>query len=161
VQACVDTLTCGLVAALVAVWCPRAWSRSRRVHATLVALGLAAVCPFVAIYVTTILTETLATALGVLVLLLASLAVRRAGGADEFGGVLPSWIPSTRTLWVMAGFVGGAMTLVRPESGLYVAAVGLLLVVTSWRAAGRIGLNFRAWMRRVVAQGLALSIGFA
>jgi hypothetical protein len=161
VQACVDTLTCGLVAGLVIVWSPLAWSRDRRRRAALTALALAAVSPFVAIYVTTILTETLATALGVLVLLLGSLAVRRSGGPEQFDGALPSWLPSSRALWAAAGVTGGVMTLVRPESGLYVAAVGVLLVITSWRAAGRIGLDIRIWSRGVLAHGLALSLGFA
>lgn len=161
VQACLDTLSCGLVAALAFVWAPRSWSHARRERAALVALGLAAVCPFVAIYVTTILTETLATALGVLVLLLASTAVRRAGGAAEFGGVLPSWMPRSRTLWAAAGVAGGVMTLVRPESGLYVAAIGILLLFTSWRSVGRLGSAVREWGRRVLACGSALSLGFA
>ena len=161
VQACLDTVTCGLLAAMTMVWAPRSWSPQRRRRAALVALALAAACPFVAIYVTTILTETLATALGVLVLLLASLAVRRAGGAAEFDGVLPSWMPRSRTLWAAAGLAGGGMTLVRPESGLYVAAIGVLLLVTSWRWAGRVGLGIREWWRRVLVCGFALSLGFA
>jgi hypothetical protein len=160
VQACVDTLTCGLLGALAMVWAPRSWSHRRRVRAALVALALGAACPFVAIYVTTILTETLATSLGVLVLLLASLAVRRAGGAAEFGGVLPSGLPRSRTLWAATGLAGGVMTLVRPESGLFVAAVGILLLVTSWRWAGRVGLGIREWWRRVLVCGFALSLGF-
>jgi hypothetical protein len=161
VQACLDTCTCGLVAALVLVWAPGSWSQPRRMRAALVALGLAAACPFVAVYVTTILTETLATALGVLVLLIASLAVRRAGGAADFDGVLPSWLPSSRFLWAAAGLLGGIMTLVRPESGLYVAAVGVLLLATSWRRVGSNSLGLREWWWRVLICGFALSLGFA
>jgi dolichyl-phosphate-mannose-protein mannosyltransferase len=114
VQAFIDTGTCVLVALLALTWSPRAWSEERRQRAALAALALAAVCPFVSIYVTTILTETLASALGMGVLLCASIALRNGG---------PRW------LWGLTGVLGGAMSLVRPESGLYVAAVGVALMV--------------------------------
>lgn len=160
VQACLDTLTCGLVAALAAVWAPNGWSWTRRRRAALVALGLATICPFVPIYVTTLLTETLATALGVFVLLAASLAVR----ASRAGPALPAWMPSLGVLWASAGVAGGFMTLVRPESGLYVAAAGGLLVATRFGDCPQ-WHNFRAvgdspQFRLLLRQGLALSLGF-
>jgi hypothetical protein len=157
-DAVVDTLTCGLVAGLAAVWVPRRWSVQRRRRAATIALGLAAVCPFVAVYVTTILTETLATALGTFVLLAGSLAVRR---HDADGGLLPAWLPSATWLWAAAGLAGGAMTMVRPESGLYVGAVGVLLLATSWPSGARpIAEGLRRWWRAVLGGGLALSLGF-
>jgi len=115
VQALLDTGTCVLVALVALTWSPRAWDTDRRQRAALAALALAAVCPFVAIYVTTILTETLTCALGMGVLLCASIALRDGG---------------PRRLWALTGVLGGMMTMVRPESGLYVAAVGLALLAT-------------------------------
>jgi len=115
VQALLDTGTCLLVALVALTWSPRAWDTDRRQRAALAALALAAVCPFVAIYVTTILTETLTCALGMGVLLCASIALRDGG---------------PRRLWALTGVLGGMMTMVRPESGLYVAAVGLALLAT-------------------------------
>jgi 4-amino-4-deoxy-L-arabinose transferase-like glycosyltransferase len=112
VQALLDTGTCVLVALVTLTWSPRAWDADRRQRAALAALALAAVCPFVAIYVTTILTETLACTLGIGVLLCASIALRDGG---------------PRRLWALTGVLGGLMTMVRPESGLYMAAVGLAL----------------------------------
>src|SRR6185503_16672541 len=54
VQAVMDTTTCALIAWVVFEW---AVDEERRHRAALIALGLAAVCPFTAIYVATILTE--------------------------------------------------------------------------------------------------------
>ena len=114
VQALLDTGTCLLVALVALTWSPRAWDTDRRQRAALAALALAAVCPFVAIYVTTILTETLTCALGMGVLLCASIALRDGG---------------PQRLWALTGVLGGLMTMVRPESGLYMAAVGVGLVI--------------------------------
>ena len=52
------------------------WPRERRLGAALAALALAALCPFIAIYVATILTETLTTFLLVSLALVTSLALR-------------------------------------------------------------------------------------
>src|SRR6185369_12641240 len=54
VQAVIDTATCVLVALIAFQW---AVDEERKRRAALIALGLAAVCPFTAIYVATILTE--------------------------------------------------------------------------------------------------------
>jgi hypothetical protein len=152
VQALIDALTCvgaGLVAAL---WSPREWDDARRRRAGLWALGLAAVCSFVAIYVTTILTETLAMALGMAVLIAATCAFAAADAERvERGDSRPAL-----ALWALTGLAGGAMTLVRPESGLYVAAVGITLACTS-APVGR----WRDWARHTIRAGLALAVGFA
>src|SRR5581483_7543402 len=58
IQAVVDTMTCWLVAWLALAWTPAAWALEKRRRALLIALALAASCPFLAIYVATILTET-------------------------------------------------------------------------------------------------------
>ena len=147
IQAVIDTGTCVLIALVALTWSPRTWDVARRQRAALAALALAAVCPFVAIYVTTILTETLACALGMSVLLCASIALR-AGG--------PRW------LWGLTGVIGGVMTMVRPESGLYMAAVGVALVVwdrpENWHNSGATGV--RPQWGKVFWNGTALSVGF-
>jgi hypothetical protein len=158
VQALLDTGTCVLVALVALTWSPRAWDMERRQRAALAALALAAVCPFVAIYVTTILTETLACALGMGMLLCASIALRDGG---------------PRRLWALTGVLGGMMTMVRPESGLYVAAAGLALVIgdspqmrsvlgdsPQRPGSGDSPLSPRWQWRKLVWSGLALSAGF-
>lgn len=52
VQGVTDTLACGVVGLIAYIWEP---DRERKLIAGCFALGLAAVCPFTAIYVTTIL----------------------------------------------------------------------------------------------------------
>src|SRR5215510_11871461 len=52
-QAVIDTMTCILIALVAFVWA----IDERKYRAALIALALAAVCPFTAIYVATILTE--------------------------------------------------------------------------------------------------------
>src|SRR6267378_5422214 len=115
VQALIDTLTCGLVALLAHYWEPD--ERRKRVTA-IAAFALAAVCPFTAIYVGTILTETWASFFLIALCLLATLAFR----ARTFKQSL--W------RWAAAGFVGGLGVFFRPDSSLFVAALGLTLVIT-------------------------------
>ena len=76
VQVVVDTLTCWLIALLALAWAPREWGLAKRRRAMLIALALAASCPFSAVYVTTILTEAWATALVIVLALIATLALR-------------------------------------------------------------------------------------
>jgi hypothetical protein len=76
VQACLDTGTCCLVALLAGAWAPRAWSVAARRRITRLGLVLAAACPFPAIFVATILTETLAMFLGTLAVLLTTRALQ-------------------------------------------------------------------------------------
>ena len=91
------------------------------------------------------------------VLLCASVALRDGG---------PRW------LWALTGVLGGLMTMVRPESGLYVAAVGVALVigdspqmrivlgtVPSDQVAGTVPDRL-AGNGELVWSGLALSAGF-
>ena len=148
VQAMLDTLTCAMVGLIAYYWEPE---ERRKRAAAIAALALAAVCPFTTIYVATILTETWACFLAVALCWLATLAFR----AGSFRGSL--W------WWVAVGLVGGLGVFFRPDSGLFVAAVGLTLVITSffrppfWRGE-------QAWRRRllpVLAQGALLSAAFA
>ncbi len=121
VQALIDTGTCALVALLAFYWEPD--EKLKRATA-IAALALAVVCPFTTIYAATILTEVPTTFLVMAMLLAATLAFR----TENWKRAL-SW-------WLVAGLVGGLAVLFRPDSGLFVAAVGLTLVITSliWSA---------------------------
>src|SRR5579875_3846840 len=79
-QAGMDVLTCVLAAGIAAVLAPQA-SRSR---VALAALWLGAVCPFTANYTAVVLTETLATFLTALALLVLVEAVRDENGVNVF-----------------------------------------------------------------------------
>src|SRR4029078_7026758 len=105
VQAVLDTITCALSA-----WVVFEWSRKR--WATMIALALAAVCPFTAIYVATILTEVPTNFLAVALVLAVTLAFKATG--DTKRALL--W-------WILAGLIAGIAVLFRPDSGLFAAAV--------------------------------------
>ncbi|MFL6228119.1 MAG: phospholipid carrier-dependent glycosyltransferase [Pyrinomonadaceae bacterium] len=113
-QAFIDTASCALVALLAFLWQPVA---VRKWRAAACALALACACPFVVIYAATILTETLTTFLALALACAATLALK-----SRRVRVRLSW-------WALAGLCAGAATLVRPDSGLFAAGVGLTLVV--------------------------------
>jgi len=114
-QALIDTGTCILIALVAFVW-------SQRKHrAALIALALAAVCPFTAIYVATILTEVPTNFLAVAMALTATFAFKAAARKKAF-----AW-------WLVTGLIAGIAVLFRPDSGLFAAAIGLTLMLASWR----------------------------
>ena len=152
IQTVIDTLTCGLVGLIAYYWEP---DEERKRAASIAALALAAGCPFTAIYVATILTETWASLLAVGLCLLATLAFR----AKTFKRSL--W------LWTTTGMWGGLGVFFRPDSGLFVAAVGLTLVFTglvredsSSHTEGR-ATTWRQKLPRLLSQCAVLSIAFA
>jgi hypothetical protein len=161
-QAVLDTITCWLIALLAVAWAPAGWDDKKRRWLLLIALAMAVSCPFPAIYVTTILTETCTTLLATACALLATLAMRS-----------DSWKRSA-ALWIAAGVVGGAATLFRPDSGLFAAAVGVTLSLVGIRGViarrrghkltgsidGRDADRSRRTLARTFAHGVALTIGF-
>jgi hypothetical protein len=115
-EAILDTLSCGLVALLAYYWEPDSeW----RLTAAIAALALAAACPFSAIFVATILTETPTIFLSLALLLVTTGALTAATRRRAY------------LLWVIAGLVAGIAVTFRPDSGLFAAAVGLTMVLTT------------------------------
>lgn len=133
-QAAVDTLTCLLAAMLAALLAPR---ESRR-RVMLVALWLAALCPFTANFTSVVLTETLATFLTTLALLVLMEAIAVPGlvGASGMSAQRVSGI-SAGMRWLLAGIVVGFCTLVRPESPLILAAAAAALLAMWLRTQNR------------------------
>jgi len=116
VQAVIDTATCALIAWVVFEW---AVDEERRHRAALTALGLAAVCPFTAIYVATILTEVPTDFLAAAMVLAATFAFK----ATERKKAL-MW-------WIVTGLIAGVAVLFRPDSGLFAAAIGGTLILSA------------------------------
>jgi 4-amino-4-deoxy-L-arabinose transferase-like glycosyltransferase len=114
VQAVLDTITCALIA-----WVVFEWTRKHR--AALLALALAAVCPFTAIYVATILSEVPTNFLAVAMVLTATFAFKATVRKRAL-----VW-------WLVTGLIAGIAVLFRPDSGLFAAAIGLTLMISSWR----------------------------
>ena len=139
-QAFLDVLTC-LLAGGIAAWLAPRESRAR---VALAAVWLAALCPFVANYSAAVLTEVLATFLAtasLLILLFACGAENSAPPNSESG-----------RLFFLGAFVAGLGTLVRPETPLLLAAVGLVLFLRWWRP--------RDWPR-LIRTGLLMAAGLA
>ncbi|MEK6334364.1 MAG: glycosyltransferase family 39 protein [Acidobacteriota bacterium] len=124
VQALIDTATCALIALLAFYWQPD--ERKKRVTA-IAALALAAICPFTTIYSATILTEVPTNFLLMAMMLAATIAWRKSSmSADEGFKASLRW-------WIVTGVIGGVAVLFRPDSGLFVAAVGITLVISGLR----------------------------
>lgn len=160
VQAVLDTCTCWLIALLAVAWAPASWSREKRRRLALIALALAVLCPFPAIYVATILTETCTIFLATVCALSASLAMNAVSSAKSAG------------LWVLAGLSGGVATMFRPDGGLFVAAVGFTLAIIatyklirrrarSAALGGALGDQPRRVIGRSLVYGAMLAAGFA
>ena len=130
VQAVVDTLTCLLVALLALAWSPDHWPREKRRRAALMALALAVFCPFLSIYVATILTETNTALLATACALAATLGMKSGNVGKSV-----AW-------WMIAGLLGGAATMLRSECGLFVAVVGVTLALVGLQGA------FSLWRTR-------------
>ena len=131
VQAMIDTGTCALIALLAFYWQPN--EKKKRVTA-LAALTLATVCPFTTIYSATILTEVLTNFLLVALLLAATFALRGSSTTEDIEKI-ERGIKSSLVWWCVAGLIGGVAVMMRPDAGLFVAAVGLTLVITNiWSA---------------------------
>jgi len=113
-QAIIDTATCALVAVVAFLWVPR---EERKTTAAIAALSLAAICPFTAVYVSTILTEVITSFLAVLMCLLATLAFQARGRTRAL------------ILWACTGLVSGTAVFFRPDSGLFAAAIGTTIVI--------------------------------
>ena len=166
VQAVLDTITCWLIALLAL-----AWGLGNRTYGTyrtysslsrllLTTLALAVCCPFPAIYVATILTETCTTLLATACALAGTLAIKSENLKKSAG-----WL-------VLAGLSGGLATLFRPDSGLFVAAIGFTVVLVGlYRATIRrkterpisdvLSGSSRQILVRTILSGAILTIGFA
>ena len=118
VQAVLDTGTCALIAWVVFEW---AVEEERKHRAAMLALGLAAVCPFTAIYVATILTEVPTNFLAVAMVLAATFAFKATVRKRAI-----KW-------WIVTGVIAGLAVLFRPDSGLFAAAIGITLMLSSLR----------------------------
>jgi hypothetical protein len=126
VQAFVDLGTCVLVGLIAARLAPA----SRRRTAATAALWMAALCPFTASFTSAVLTETLAiffTALAMFVLVgaLSDASLDFSSDSAPDGKLF-----SIAGSFLLAGFIAGLGTLVRPETPLLLAAAGIAL---GWR----------------------------
>lgn len=150
-QAAVDTATCVLVAFLAALLAPR---ESRR-KVALIALWFAALCPFTANYTAVVLTETLATFLTTLALLVLAEAILGERASPVAAAI--SNQPQSMSLdmrWLLAGIVVGFGTLVRPEAPLILVAAGLVLLGTWLRPR-----HWKTGLPKLLRAGTLMALG--
>jgi 4-amino-4-deoxy-L-arabinose transferase-like glycosyltransferase len=141
-QAVIDTLTCVLIALVAFEW---AVDDERKHRAAVIAFALAAVCPFTAIYVATILTEVWASFLAVAMTLIATFAFKATVRKRAM-----AW-------WVVTGLIAGLAVLFRPDSGLFAAAIGGTLILST--LAGWRRLNLRR-IAEVLLCAVLFSVAF-
>jgi 4-amino-4-deoxy-L-arabinose transferase-like glycosyltransferase len=129
-QAVLDVITCFLTAALAATLAPA--GARRRVW--IIALWLAATCPFVANYSAVVLTEVLATFFTTAALYCFALGLRQEPG--QLGLHSENWHESPFAFALLGGFLTGVATLVRPEMPLLLGVALLMYALRGWRGLG-------------------------
>jgi len=132
VQGVIDTASCALVALIAFQWGLEA---KQRRTAAIAGLALAAACPFTAIYVAAILTETATVFLALAGCLCATLAFQ---AASRKRAIL---------LWSLTGLVAGLAVLFRPDSGLFAAAIGITLLAGPFMSAERAEEKRKPWSK--------------
>lgn len=149
-QAVFDTGTCALIALIAWNWVK---DEKRRRIAAWSAFALAALCPFTAIYVATILTETLTTFFMAAMTLAATYAFKA------------QTRKATIIWWVATGLLSGVCVLLRPDSGLFAAAIGLTLLIYTLfmrgnEAESAAQRKFKPRLARVILHGAIFSSAF-
>ena len=129
-QAVLDVFTCILTAALAAALAPA--SARRRVW--IIALWLAATCPFLANYSAVVLTEVVVTFLATAALVCFALGLRQE--SMQLGIRIGNQWNLPIGLGLLGAFLTGAATLVRPEMPLLVGVSVLVFGFRAWRAQG-------------------------
>ena len=131
VQCSVDLGTCVMAGALAAEIAPMHF----RHRVFLIALWLAALCPFTANYTAAILTETLATFVTCAALLCLVRALRLTDQAPHTNEQMNNQqiLPAT-AMWFGAGLLTGIGTLIRTETPILMIPFGLLLLWRSWQS---------------------------
>ena len=122
IQAVFYSITCIFAALAASNWTV---GKSRRFYTASLVFILAAYCPFMAIYSATLLSETLTMFFLSATLLAATYALK----AQKTHCSL-FW-------WAVAGLLGGAGVLLRPDAGLFAFGIGLTLVFSVFFGRGK------------------------
>jgi 4-amino-4-deoxy-L-arabinose transferase-like glycosyltransferase len=138
-QVAVDLMTCVLTA-LIAAWLAPTTMRTR---VATIALWFAALCPFTASYTGVVLTETLATFLTALAVLIFVRALTHPDANIARIAISNNLLIKYVGWFFLGGMVVGLGTLIRPETPLLLIALGLALCARWWRT--------RNWWRLTLA----------
>src|SRR5437899_2488837 len=108
VQALIDMATCGLIALLAFYWQP---DEKKKVTSAILALALAAICPFTTIYAATILTEVLTNFLMIAMFVAVTVAFRGSLTTEDTEENKKKNFKSGLLWWMVAGLIGGVNVL--------------------------------------------------
>src|SRR4029077_11348359 len=141
-QAVLDVTTCFLTAALAGPLAPAGQLQRVRI----IALWLAATCPFLANYTAVVLTEVLVAFLSTAALYCFALGLRQASSLftlrDEHGHATPF------AFALLGAFFTGAATLARPEMPLLLGVAAVVYGLREWKAQGARRMIF--WVTAMV-----------
>ena len=129
-QAVLDVITCFLTAALAMALAPA--GTRRRVW--IIALWLAATCPFLANYSAVVLTEVLVAFLATAALYCFAMGLRQESARMNLRDERRQATPFAFAL--LGGFLTGLATLVRPEMPLLLGVAALMYALRDWNALG-------------------------
>jgi len=147
VQGVIDTFSCILIALIAWNWDPK--EQRKRISAA-AAFVLAALCPFMVIYVGTMLTETMTVFLACYMTLTATYALK-----SPRRSIAAFW-------WISTGLIGGLCVTFRPDAGLFLGGIGLTLVfVYLSGGAGERASGFLPRLVQAFLGGALMSIAFA
>src|SRR5438067_3076518 len=146
VEAEFDTATCVIIGLLAWFWTE---DEERKRRNALWAFLLAAVCPFIVIYSAMIMTETLTTFLMVTMALTATFALRAVSAKKSL------------LYWIFTGLLAGAAVFLRPDSGLFAAGIGSMLVISGLFLRSEDSPKFSVKVLQVGSRGAVFSLAFA
>lgn len=145
VEAVIDTTTCVIAALLAWLWTEDENRKRRNAFWTFALISL---CPFIVIYAATLLTETLTTFLMAAMTLTATLALKSQTAKKSL-----LW-------WFLTGILAGAAVLLRPDSGLFAAGIGLALVISGLFFKSENAPEFTKRLFEVIWKGAVFSLAF-
>ncbi|HEY0460727.1 MAG TPA: glycosyltransferase family 39 protein [Pyrinomonadaceae bacterium] len=144
-HAVIDTATCVIAALLAWLWTDDEERKRRHAVWTFILISS---CPFIVIYAATLLTETLTTFLMASMTLTATLALKSTTAKKSL-----LW-------WILTGILAGAAVMLRPDSGLFAAGIGLTLVISELFFRREESLKFTKRLFEVVWKGAVFSLAF-
>ena len=156
-QVLVDLVTCVVIAALAALLASVCGPNAKAKRVFVVALWLAALCPFTANYVAVPLTEVWAVFLtGVAFVLLAAVAARASGNAVPLPGGKELGEKDAWKAAALGGFVVGVGTLFRPETPLLLITTFVVLGFWMLRRG-----EAKRWMLTCLLMGIGCAVPLA
>jgi 4-amino-4-deoxy-L-arabinose transferase-like glycosyltransferase len=148
-QCLLDLGTCLIIADLA--------RRLISAHAARIAFGLAALCPFLANYAATVLTETLEIFFTALALDFTAAALDHMFAGDQTSAPVVG-DRKFFALWALAGAAIAGCILLRPDGGLVLATVMFYLGILSWKSVASKNPGAGHWVTSFAVAAIILAL---